>query len=186
MNASPPKTEVTLLLQQMRDGDQAAAERLIRHVYQDLRRLASHIMRSERAGHTLQPTALVHEAFLRMCGEGAMDWQNRAHFFAVAARQMRQILVDHARRARAAKRGAGFMQITLDHVGGLRAPQEDVLAVDLALSKLEKSDPRAAQVVEMKFFGGLTDKEVASVQGVSLASVRRDWDFARAWLFTNL
>jgi RNA polymerase sigma-70 factor (ECF subfamily) len=143
-------------------------------------------MKAERANHTLQPTALVHEVFLRMLGAENVEWQSRAHFFAVAARQMRHILVDHAWAVKAEKRGGG-MKVSLEEAGSPAGkPGEDLLVVDEALSKLEDVDPRAAKVVELKFFSGLTDKETAEVLGIPVIPVRRDGDFAKAWMFHRL
>jgi RNA polymerase sigma factor (TIGR02999 family) len=166
---------------------EAEAE-LMERVQGELRRLAASYMRSERSGHTLQPTALVNEAYAKLFGGEQVDWQNRAHFFAVAARQMRRILVDHARDRSRDKRGGGAIAVPLeDHLAGI-APgaQEDLLSVDQAMTELEKLEPQASRVVELRFFGGLTDKEVAEVLGISFAMVRRDWEFARAWLFRRL
>jgi RNA polymerase sigma-70 factor, ECF subfamily len=178
--------EVTRLLNEMRAGHAESAGQLIDCVYKELRRLAAYYMKAERSDHTLQPTALVHEVFLRVLGGESVEWQNRAHFFAVAARQMRHILVDHARALKAEKRGGG-MKVSLEEAGSLAGrPDEDLLVVDEALSKFEDVDPRAAKVVELKFFSGLTDKEAAEVLGVPLISVRRDWEFAKAWLFHRL
>ena len=178
--------EVTRLLNEMRAGNAQSANQLMDCVYKELRRLAAYYMKAERSNHTLQPTALVHEVFLRVLGKEDVEWQNRAHFFAVAARQMRHILVDHARAVKADKRGGG-MKVGLEEAGSLAGkPEADLLEVDEALSKLEGVDPRAAKVVELKFFSGLTDKEAAEVLGIPVISVRRDWDFAKAWLFHRL
>jgi RNA polymerase sigma-70 factor (ECF subfamily) len=177
---------VTLLLKRIRAGSKEAEEDLLRTVYGSLRRLAAHYMRDERPDHTLQPTALVHEAYLRIFGGGEVDLRDRSHFFAVAARQMRQALVDHARAVRAEKRGAGAVKVCLDEARNFgHAPNDDIEAVDEALSRLEELDPQAARVVELKFFGGLTDTEVAETLGVSFATIRRDWEFARVWLFSQ-
>lgn len=181
--------EVTALLQRARTGDGSAVSQLMSQVYDELRRLAGSYMRFERAGHTLQPTALVNEAYAKLFAGQALDWQNRAHFFAVAARQMRRILVDHARDRRRDKRGGGAIAVPLeDYMAGAASfnGQEDLLSVDQALAELEKLDREAAQVVELRFFGGLTDKEVAEALGISFASVRRHWEFSRAWLFRRL
>jgi RNA polymerase sigma factor (TIGR02999 family) len=187
MLPAPDSREITSLLNQVRKGDQDAANRLMDHLYKQLRQLAAHYMRSERPDHTLQPTALVHEAYLRIFGSQPITWQNRAHFFAVAARQMRRVLVDHARRAGAGKRGGRAVKVTLDEASGLSDKcEEDLGAIDEVLDRLEKIDARAARVVELRFFSGLTDKETAAVLGVAVGSVRRDWEFARAWLFSEL
>src|SRR5438067_1731263 len=175
--------QITGLLQDWRAGKPEAAGRLMELVYGELHRLAARHMRGERGGHTLQTTALVHEAYLRLCGSQSVDWQNRGHFFAVAAQQLRRVLVDYARRARSEKRGGGEMHLSLaeadcpvvDHA-------ERLLAIDEALARLENLDGRAAQVIELRFFGGLSEKEAAEVLGISVATLKRDWDFARTWL----
>jgi RNA polymerase sigma-70 factor (ECF subfamily) len=178
---------VTGLLHAVRKGDEKAEGLLIGCVYQELRRLAGGLMRNERSDHTLQPTALVHEAYIRLLKGSKVDYKDRRHFYAVAARQMRRMLIDHAREKRAAKRGAGAVKVELGEVDGSHVVRrEDVLAVDVALDDLEKLDPRAAKVVELRFFGGLTDKEAAEVLRVPVATTRRDWEFARAWLIKRL
>ena len=183
----PTAKEITGLLAQLRSGHQEAASQLMDLVYPELRRLAQHYMQRERPNHTLQATALVHEAYLRIFGTEAIQWQNRAHFFAVAAQQMRRILVDHARRLGAEKREGGRIKLSLDDVPGLPAKHdEDLVALDEALKGLEKLDPRAGRVVELRFFGGLTEKEAAEVLGISVATLKRDWEFAKAWLFDQL
>lgn len=180
------RQEVTQLLREVRSGDAGSADRLIDCVYKELRRLAGYYMKSERADHTLQPTALVHEVFLKIVAANSIEWQDRAHFYAVAASQMRRILVDHARARRAVKRDGG-LRVDIVNAEGLNGGQDSsVVEVDDALAKLERAEPRAAKIVEMKFFGGLTDKEVAEVLGIPVISVRRDWEFARAWLFQRL
>jgi RNA polymerase sigma factor (TIGR02999 family) len=156
-------------------------------VYAELRRLARHYMRSERANHTLQPTALVNEAYLRLIAQPGVSWQSRAHFFAAAAQLMRRILVDHARAHRAGKRGGAQQQVTLDE--NLLSPESasvDVLAVHEALENLAKLDARQARIVELHFFGGLTFEEIAHVLGTSERTVKRDWAMARAWLKLEL
>ena len=180
----PTAKEITGLLEQLRSGDGKAATRLMDLVYPELRRLAQRYMRRERPNHTLQATALVHEAYLRLFGSGPMEWQNRAHFFAVAAQQMRRILVDHARTLDARKRGGGDIKVSLEDAKELSVkPDQDLVALDETLKRLEALDSRAARVVELRFFGGLTEKEAAEVMGVSVATLKRDWEFARAWLF---
>jgi len=156
-------------------------------VYAELRRLAQHYLKRERSSHTLQSTALVHEAYLRLAGSGAPQWQNRAHFFGVAAMVMRQILVDHARRHRADKRGGGMCRLTLDDATD-RAQEVDVdvVALDDALKTLATMDPQQSRVVELKFFAGLTIEDTSEVLGISPATVKRDWVTARAWLFREL
>jgi RNA polymerase sigma factor (TIGR02999 family) len=152
-------------------------------VYEELRRLAHHYLRQERSDHTLQSTALVHEAYLRLAGQSAPQWQNRAHFFGVAAQLMRHILVDHARSRLAAKRGAGVPRLALDPEIALPQQREvDLVALDDALSKLETLDPQQSRLIELRFFGGLSIEETAVVLGISPASVKREWATARAWL----
>ena len=175
--------DLTRLLNEMQAGDSDAASRAMDMVYRELHRLASHYMHGERPSHTLQTTALVHEAYLRLVGAQEVEWQNRAHFFALAAKQMRCVLVDHARAAQSLKRGQNPIRVPIEEAQGLGVPGDpDVLALDEALQELEKLDPRASQVVELRFFGGCTDKEAAEILGVSLATVRRDWEVAKAWL----
>ena len=180
-------TAITSLLLDWRGGNPAAAEDLLALVYGELRRLAAHYLQQERPGHTLQATALVHELYLRLLASEPVSWQNRAHFFAVAARQMRRILIDHARAQRTDKRGGGAITVSLAEAQVWVGRQEpDLLELDEALARLEKMDARAAQVVELRFFGGLQEKESAEVLGVSAATVKRDWEFARAWLLSQL
>lgn len=173
---------ITLCLQRMRDGDPAAAGELLPLVYDELRAMAGQMMRSGRPGHTLQPTALVHEAYLRLLGQQPGSWQNRSHFFGIAAQAMRRILVDHARRKHAGKRDGGD-RITLDDAL-VEAPQRslDLMALDDALTRLGELDPRQARVVELRFFAGLDVEQTAEALGISPATVKRDWTFARAFL----
>lgn len=176
---------VTELLVRWRGGDQGALDELMPLVYAELRRLADRYLRRESRGHTLQPTALVHEAYMRLAGEGGMEWENRAHFFGIAARRMRQILVEHARAKRAEKRGGPEAEYMLSLTAADRhVPQEDVnlLALDESLKELEKVDERKCRVVEMLYFGGLTIEEAAEALGVSDRTVKRDWRTAKAWL----
>ena len=185
VHASSPK-RVTQLLHEWRGGDGAARDELLGVVYQELRRLARRHMRRERAGHTLQTTALVHEAFLRLA-DSDVPWQDRAHFFAVAAGQMRRVLVDHARARASSKRGGGLRRLPLDEA--LAAParhSDELLEIDQALSRLAERDPRKGRVVELHFFGGLTYDEIAEVVGVSASTVRVDMRFAKAWLRSEL
>jgi RNA polymerase sigma-70 factor, ECF subfamily len=177
----------TELLGKYEPGDRHAGERLFATVYTELRDLAARYMHRERKSHTLQPTALVHEAFLKLVGPTRVDWQGRTHFLAFAAQAMRQILVDHARRHRAAKRGGHQHRIALDD-DLVAEPDRDVdlLALDEALAKLEKLDPRQAQMVELRFFGGLDIAEVAKAMGISKRSVEREWTMVRAWLRREL
>ena len=180
-------TEITALLTAWRAGDEAALAELTTLVYGELHRLARHYMAQERRGHTLQATALVHEAFVRLVDRKNVDWQNRAHFFGIAAQLMRQILVDFARSRRYAKRGGGAVQVPLDenlNIGTGRTG--DLVAIDEALTALAALDERQAKVVEMRFFGGLTHEQIAEVLGVSAGTVRRDWSLARAWLYGQL
>ena len=178
---------ITALLQEWRAGKPGAANRLMELVYGELHQLAVRQMRRERGDHTLQPTALVHEAYLRLCGSEPIDWQNRAHFFAVAAQQLRRVLVDHARRTQSEKRGGGQIKLSLDEADGPAAnSSERILGVDQALARLEALDERAAKVIELRFFGGLSEKEAAETLGISLATLKRDWDFARTWLASQL
>jgi len=178
---------VSELLQAWGDGDRRALDQLTPIVYDELRRLASHYMRGERPGHSLQATALVNEAYMRLVDYKGMQWQNRAHFFAVSAQLMRRILVDHARR-RNLKRGGGVPHVSLEETamvgGGDRAA--DLVALDDALDALARFDPRKVQVVEMRFFGGLSVEETAEVLKVSSVTVMRDWSTAKAWLYREL
>jgi RNA polymerase sigma-70 factor, ECF subfamily len=181
-------SEITQLLASLKDGDRtAAAAKLMPLVYDEFRALAARHLRRERANHTLQPTALVHEAYMRLIDQTRVGWQGRTHFFAVGAQAIRRILVDHARQRKRQKRGGGAQKITLDDSVAL-APQreEQVLALDEALEKLTKLDPRQAQVVEMRFFAGMSVEEVADQLGVSKRTVEGDWTMARAWLMREL
>ena len=167
----------------MERGDQEALKKLMPLVYGDLRRRAMTQMRRERVGHTLQPTALVHEAYLKLVDQKGVQWQNRAHFYAVAARAMRQVLVDHARARAARKRGGLETRVTLDEaIVSTSAPTLDVLALDIALDRLATLDERQARLVELRVFSGLTIDESAEVLGCSHATVSRDWKHAQAWL----
>jgi RNA polymerase sigma factor (TIGR02999 family) len=178
---------VTELLAQWSHGDDAAVGELTPLVYEELRRLAHHFMEGQRPDHTLQTTALVNEAYLRLADQTNRRWQNRAHFFAVAARAMRQILVSYARSQRSQKRGGGALMVELDEVA-IVSPEESKEVIDLheALERLAALDSRKAQVVELKYFGGLNYDEMAEVLKISRITVRRDWEFARAWLHTEL
>jgi RNA polymerase sigma-70 factor, ECF subfamily len=184
---SVSQEKVTDLLTRLSHGDGAALAQLTPLVYEELRRLAHREMGGQRPDHTLQTTALVNEAYLRLADQTNPRWQNRAHFFAVAARAMRQILVSYARSQQAEKRGAGALKVELDEAA-LVSPEESREIVDLheALERLATLDARKAQVVELKYFGGLNYDEVAEVLNVSRITVRRDWDFARAWLYAEL
>ena len=184
---STPQYRVTQLLQQWSHGDDAAVVELTPLVYDELRRLAHHFMEGQRPNHTLQTTALVNEAYLRLADQTNPNWNGRAHFFAVAARAMRQILVSYARSNRAQKRGGGAVRIELDEAAIL-SPQQSQEIIDLneALERLDILDSRKAQVVELKFFGGLNYDEMAEVLKISRVTVRRDWEFAKVWLYTEL
>src|SRR5438046_1832572 len=184
---STPQHRVTQLLQQWSRGDDAAVVELTPLVYEELRRLAHHYMEGQRPNHTLQTTALVNEAYLRLADQTNPNWQSRAHFFAVAARAMRQILVSYARSNRAQKRGGGAFKIELDEAAIL-SPEQSQEIVDLheALERLGTLDSRKARVVELKYFGGLNYDEMAEVLKISPMTVRRDWRCDRAWLYTEL
>jgi RNA polymerase sigma factor (TIGR02999 family) len=183
--AHPPN--ITQLLLAWRDGDQAALDALMPLVQQELHRLAVRYMADERAGHLLQATALVNEAYVRLVDWKDVRWQNRAHFFAMAAQIMRRVLVDMARARGRAKRGRGQVHVSLADAGDLPvAERADVVALDDALNSLEALDPRKCRVIEMRFFGGLSLQETADVLNVSVATVRRDWSMARAWLHREL
>jgi RNA polymerase sigma factor (TIGR02999 family) len=177
---------VSELLVRWRGGDQAALDALLPLVYDELRRLASHYLKAERPDHTLQSTALVHEAYLRFAAQKSLQLQDRAHFFGIAAHLMREILVDHARSRRAAKRNFGY-KITLDEsVAASREQNLDLLTLDEALNQLTRRDPQQGRIVEMRFFGGLSIEETSQVLGVSPATVKRDWVTARAWLHREM
>jgi RNA polymerase sigma factor (TIGR02999 family) len=179
--------DVTRLLREWADGSQSALEALTPLVYAELRGLAQSYLRREAPGHTLQPTALVHEAFLRLLGRDAPDCQNRAEFYGVAARLMRQILIDHARTRQAVKRGGHAVHLSLEEDLVVSAAREtDLVALDDALKRLAAVDPRQSQIVELRFFGGLSVEETAEVLKVSKKTVRRDWQFAKAWLLREL
>ena len=182
--ASP---EVTRLLEAWGQGDRAALEQVTRVVYEELRRLAHHYMSGQRADHTLQTTALVNEAYLRLAGQEQPSFANRSHFLAVAAKAMRQILVDHARASLRDKRGAGARPLELDEAAVLSpAPTREILDLNEALEKLAALDARKASVVELSYFGGLKQEEIAEALNISVVTVRRDWTFSRAWLDAEL
>jgi len=182
-----PGHEITQLLQAWRQGDEQALEKLTPQVYRELHRAAKGCMARERSGHTLQATALINELYLRLSDLKLIDWQNRAHFFALCARQMRRILTDQARAKQSHKRGGGAQPVSLD-VAPAVAPETsaDLVAVDDALNRLAKEDERKSQVVEMRFFGGLSVDETAEVLNVSPETVMRDWKLAKAWLLRDL
>ena len=178
--------EVTRLLQNLNERKSEVVEELIPLVYAELRRLAAHYLKSERVGHTLQPTALVHEAFLKLV-EQETNWQNRSHFFAMAANLMRRILVDYARGHKAEKRGGEAEKISLeDAFVFVKEKPAQMIALDEALQELAKIDERRSKVVELKFFGGLNNEEIAEVLGIHSNTVLRDWNLARAWLKTQI
>ncbi len=186
MAMSPPQ-EITQLLNDWSNGDQAALAKLMPLVYEELRRRAHNYMRNERAGHTLQTTELVHEAYLKLVDYRSMRWQKRAHFFAVAAQVMRRVLVEQARGRQRGKRGGDAIKVALDEGAVLlREPSLELLPLDEALTKLAGIDFRKSQVVEMRFFGGMSNEEIAEVLKISPNTVTRDWKFAEAWLRREL
>jgi RNA polymerase sigma-70 factor (ECF subfamily) len=176
--------EITRLLLAVRGGDGGAHSELVSLIYPQLRHIAQNCIRGERSDHTLQPTALVNEAYIRMAGR-EFKWANRTHFFAVAAHVMRQVLVDYARHHRAAKRSGNLQKVDLNDATVISAEiPEKILSLDEALSRLAEWDPRQASVVEMRFFAGLTEEEIGEVLGISVRTVKRDWKLARAWLYS--
>lgn len=185
---SPP--DITRLLQEWQDGSAAALERLMPLVYDELHTLASRYLSRERRSHTLQPTALVNEAYLKLAGQRAVDWQNRAHFYGIAAQLMRRILVDHARREGRSKRGGDVAPLSIDDADPAGATDAvdpiDAFVLDRALSRLEALDAQQGRIVELRYFGGLTIQETAEVMHVSSGTVKRDWAVARAWLYREL
>jgi RNA polymerase sigma-70 factor (ECF subfamily) len=185
MTYQPP--DVTQLLLAWNDGDQAALEKLLPLVYDELRRLADSYLRRERAAHTLQATALVHEAYLRLVDQRRVRWQNRAHFFGIVAQLMRRILVDHARAHQAAKRGEGQVKLSLDEAINVSAERAaEVVALDEALTSLAELDEQQSRIVELRYFGGLSNQEIAEVLGISAPTVTRQWRLAKAWLYHEL
>jgi RNA polymerase sigma factor (TIGR02999 family) len=183
--ASPSPHSVTDLLARWRSGDAEARDELVPVVYDELRKIARRCLAGQKPGHTLQPTALVHEAYLRLANRDSVDWQNRVHFFALSAQMMRQILVDHARRQGAAKRGGNAITIDVDEASvAAKAPGSDLdlLALNEAMEKLAALDPRQCRIVELRFFGGLSIEETAQVAGISPATAKREWATARLWL----
>ena len=186
MSTDLNSNEISTLLRAWSKGDQSAVERLTAIVYEELRRLAHYYMQRERPGHTLQTTALVNEAYIRLVDYKRMQWQDRAHFFAVAAQVMRRILVDHAR-SHNIKRGGGVPHVVLDDVAVVSGDRTgDLVALDDAMNALARLDPRKVQIIEMRFFGGLSVEETAEVLKVSPATVRRDWSIAKFWLYREL
>lgn len=187
MEQTQPTQNVTSLLLDFEKGDRNALEKLLPHVYAELKRIATRYMRKEREGHTLQSTALVHEAYMKLVDQNSVKWQNRAHFFGVAAQIMRRILIDHARVKKAVKRGGNQIRLSFDerlHWGQAGSP--DLLALDQAMKRLEKIDERQSRVVELRYFGGLSIEETAQVLKTSPATVKRDWTMAKAWLHREL
>jgi RNA polymerase sigma factor (TIGR02999 family) len=184
MDRSP---DITEMLSEISAGDRTAPDRLLPLVYDELRRLAHAYMKNERADHTLQATALVHEAYIQLVDWKNVSWQNRAHFFAAAARMMRKVLVDHAREKNALKRGGGATTIAIDEaVSFPNSSQVDLLLLDDALNELESFDPSQARIVELRFFGGLTIEETALAMAVSDSTVKREWQIAKAWLYNRM
>jgi RNA polymerase sigma factor (TIGR02999 family) len=183
----PGREDVTVLLAELTKGNKTAASKLIPMVYDELRRLAGGYMRRERSDHTLQATALVHEAYLKLVEQRSVDWQSRAHFFGIAAQVMRRILVDHARGHLRDKRGGGQRAVPLDEAL-VFAPEQslELVKMDAALDRLTKLDPRQGKIVELRFFGGLTVEETAEMLGISPKTVKRDWSMAKAWLHGEL
>jgi RNA polymerase sigma-70 factor, ECF subfamily len=179
--------DVTLLLNQTVEGNELAGEQLFLVVYEELRKLAADYLRKERSNHTLQATALVNEAYLRLINWEKVSWQNRAHFFSVAAQVMRNILVDYARRKKSAMRGGNLERVTLDErVGFFQVPEIDLVNLDDALNELARLSERQSKIVELRFFGGLTIEEAAETLKVSEMTVKRDWNFSKAWLYEKL
>jgi RNA polymerase sigma factor (TIGR02999 family) len=178
---------ITDLLVSYGRGDKESLDKLMPVVYDELRRQAARYLRREQAGHTLQTTALIHEAYVRLVDQRNVQWQNRAHFFGIAAQMMRRILVDHARTKKRAKRGGSDIRVSLDDATvAVKGQDLDVVAVDEALTRLEKIDEQQSRVVELRFFSGLTVEETAEVMGISPATVKREWSMARAWLHREL
>jgi RNA polymerase sigma factor (TIGR02999 family) len=182
-----PAGDITRLLQQVASGNTQATDRLAEAVYAELRRIAGALMAHERRDHTLQPTVIAGEAYLNLVEQRDRNWQNRAHFFAVAAQAMRRLLVDYGRRRQTQKRGAGVERVDVDPPAADSArPFEELLAVNEVLDRLNAIDPRQARIVELRYFGGLTEEETAEVLKVSTRTVKRDWTVARAWLYAEL
>lgn len=185
--ASVPDHDVTRLLDRLSAGDATARDRIIQILYGELRRLAAGRMRFERADHTLDPTALVHEAYLRLLGDVPSHWENRAHFFAAASEVMRRLLVDYARQRLAAKRGGEFTEVALaPELVSLTHDPSRILAVDEALARLEDVDPDKARIVRLRFFAGLDLKDIADLMGISDRTAKRHWHFAKAWLYREI
>ena len=180
-------SEITQILQDWNDGNADAKERLLPFVYEELKRQAKFLMLRERANHTLQPTALVHEAYLKLVNQHSVDWTNRAHFFGLASEMMRRILVNHALERKRLKRGSGETRIALDEAVTFAEERElDLVELDESLNELAKFAPRQAKIIELKFFGGLTNEESAEALGISPETIKRDWRVAKSWLKNNL
>ena len=187
MTDKTPQHEITQLLAEWSDGNQSALDELYPLVYEELHKLARRYMSRERKGHTLQTTALINEAYVRLVDQRNVHWANRSHFFAISAQIMRRILIDHARRHAYAKRGGGAQQVSLEEVAIVaREQSSEILRLDEALKILAKMDPRRCHVVELRYFGGLSNEEIAGVLKVSENTVTRDWNLARAWLHQQL
>lgn len=187
MKRTPKQHEITQLLAEWSDGNQSALDELYPLVYDELHRLARRYMSRERQDHTLQTTALINEAYVRLVDQKNVHWANRSHFFAISAQIMRRILIDHARRHAYAKRGGGAQQVSLDEAATVsRAAGAELLRLDEALKSLSQMDPRRSQVVELRYFGGLNNEEIAGVLNISENTVTRDWNMARAWLHQQL
>jgi RNA polymerase sigma factor (TIGR02999 family) len=184
MTSSPG--EITQLLDQLSHGNRAAEDKLVPLVYKGLRQLAARFMRAERQDHTLQPTALVHEAYLKLIEQRKVSWHSREHFYRIAARLMRRVLVDHARETKAAKRNGGCKIPLEPSFIYVDEQPHDLLAIDEVLGRLAQLDPRQAEVVELRFFGGRSEEEIAEILGISARTVKRDWRVARAWLYAEL
>ncbi len=183
----PPQHNITQLLAEWRDGNQSALDELYPLVYDELHRLARRYMSRERKGHTLQTTALINEAYVRLVDQKNVHWANRSHFFAISAQIMRRILIDHARRHLYAKRGGGAQQVSLEEVAAITPNvSRELVRLDEALKSLAEMDPRRSQVVELRYFGGLNNEEIAGVLNISANTVTRDWNMARAWLYQQL
>jgi RNA polymerase sigma factor (TIGR02999 family) len=187
LSKTPKQHEITQLLAEWSDGNQSALDELYPLVYDELHRLARRYMSREREGHTLQTTALINEAYVRLVDQRNVHWANRSHFFAISAQIMRRILIDHARRHAYAKRGGGAQQVSLDEAAIVtRTAGAELLRLDEALKSLAEMDPRRSQVVELRYFGGLNNEEIAGVLNISENTVTRDWNMARAWLHQQL
>jgi RNA polymerase sigma factor (TIGR02999 family) len=184
---SVPAANLTHLLFDWQQGDQSALKKLTPLIYDELRRIAHHYVKHERNGHTLQTTALVNEAYVRLAGQETPEWQNRSHFFAVTAKVMRHILIDHARRRRYLKHGGQFQQVSMAEASLMSAERAgELIALDEALDELKNFDPRKSKVVELRYFGGLSLEETAEALEISVMTVRRDWRAAKAWLFRRM